>query len=836
MPAATKARKKGSAAKAAWVDVETDATGRFTRSNQVLGRGASKVVYKGFDRQQGIEVAWNQVKIVEHLTAKEHGRLQSEVAVLSRLKHRNIMSFYASWIDQQQHTLNFITEYFHPGPLRRHRRNHKHLSRKVLKRWAWQILEGLIYLHGHMPPIIHRDLKCDNIFIHGTTGSVKIGDLGLAKLMEEGLSTCQSVLGTPEFMAPELYREKYNEKVDIYSFGMCLLELVTMEFPYRECKNKAQIFRQVTLGVYPAALQRIEDTETRSFIELCIDHYHERRPHARQLIKHPFFDDVRPERPNSRAAALNSRSDSGQESGRDSIEDSGSLRLSTGSSRPLRPEMLPRPPSAPSSLNTKSAPKKLDRQPSTTSLNRSVSSSPDQGPMLRHPSAPLPLSRTFSVQQRGAEGSTLDFELCMMKNEGADFRRFKFTFDVELDTVNAVAEEFEEEFGLTPTETEHFMELLKKELESMPPKERFIPVELTSHGNDAQGRPDLKVKLTQGEEPHARITPRKPGRKFTPTRGSPHGGRPTQFRSPRITVDNRPRGPDDRMPRSPYASAAGEAMTRSPRELGVSRSPRDVGEQGVVLTRVSGEGLRMRPDRSPSPRVLGASPFDGMDSMKEHRPSPSGKNDEGGDLNLKAYRGDQSRRPNAPTRKPIREQSPPRVVSPRPDDSQQAFQPEPQVPQSPPRAVSPDFQREPMASWQGRGQSPSPLRGGGRSPEPHWAPSQRQESQYGLPGSQYSVPTSQYGVPASQYGVPASRSSPPPYQRQEFGGGIASSSSYPQARSPLPGQGSHGHMRPNGQPGQKWTEPGFHMPTCTPFPMSMRKIKSLFGERRGRGS
>ena len=46
-----------------------------------------------------------------------------------------------------------------------------------------------------MPPIIHRDLKCDNIFIHGTTGAVKIGDLGLAKLMEEGLSSCQSVLG-----------------------------------------------------------------------------------------------------------------------------------------------------------------------------------------------------------------------------------------------------------------------------------------------------------------------------------------------------------------------------------------------------------------------------------------------------------------------------------------------------------------------------------------------------------------------------------------------------------------------------------------------------------------
>jgi WNK lysine deficient protein kinase len=64
----------------------------------------------------------------------------------------------------------------------------------VLKRWAWQILQGLVYLHGHNPPIIHRDLKCDNIFVNGGSGVVKIGDLGLATLWR-GLTTPQSVLG-----------------------------------------------------------------------------------------------------------------------------------------------------------------------------------------------------------------------------------------------------------------------------------------------------------------------------------------------------------------------------------------------------------------------------------------------------------------------------------------------------------------------------------------------------------------------------------------------------------------------------------------------------------------
>jgi WNK lysine deficient protein kinase len=53
-------------------------------------------------------------------------------------------------------------------------------------------------------------------------------------------------LGTPEFMAPELYEEEYNELVDIYAFGMCLLELVTVEYPYVECTNAAQIYKKVT--------------------------------------------------------------------------------------------------------------------------------------------------------------------------------------------------------------------------------------------------------------------------------------------------------------------------------------------------------------------------------------------------------------------------------------------------------------------------------------------------------------------------------------------------------------------------------------------------------------
>lgn len=63
--------------------------------------------------------------------------------------------------------------------------------------------------------------------------------------------------GTPEFMAPELYDEEYNELVDIYSFGMCILEMITCEYPYSECKNPAQIYKKVT----SVSLQTLEFIE-----------------------------------------------------------------------------------------------------------------------------------------------------------------------------------------------------------------------------------------------------------------------------------------------------------------------------------------------------------------------------------------------------------------------------------------------------------------------------------------------------------------------------------------------------------------------------------------------
>lgn len=78
---------------------------------------------------------------------------------------------------------------------------------------------------------------------------MKIGDLGLATLKNR--SFAKSVIGTPEFMAPEMYEEHYDESVDVYAFGMCMLEMATSEYPYSECTGPAQIYKRVvSVSVY----------------------------------------------------------------------------------------------------------------------------------------------------------------------------------------------------------------------------------------------------------------------------------------------------------------------------------------------------------------------------------------------------------------------------------------------------------------------------------------------------------------------------------------------------------------------------------------------------------
>lgn len=443
---------------------ELDPSGRYGRYKDVLGRGAFKTVYKAFDIVDGIEVAWNQIKVQSALHSPEDvERFYSEVHLLKTLKHKNIIKFYHSWVDTETRNLNFLTEIFTSGTLRQYRKRHRRIDIRAIKNWSRQILRGLLYLHSQDPPIIHRDLKCDNIFINGNQGEVKIGDLGLAAILHQA-HAAHSVIGTPEFMAPELYEEEYTELVDIYSFGMCLLEMTTGEYPYSECSNAAQIYKKVTLGKKPAALNKVKNSDLRRFVEKCIATASRRLP-ARELLMDPFlqFDEVRDlvaEAPTTPDAFDGFRVLMGSSSDRQLSFMNRNL-ASVGSFSSARSF---------SSLPDIQAP----MLPAVVSLNSRIWHGHNNGKVHELTSSHLIEDKVgkkmdFRVKGKRRENDIVYLRLRIADTEG-QVRIIHFPFHVDSDTAMSVASEMVTELNLTDQDVTKIAEIIDAAIQVMVPE------------------------------------------------------------------------------------------------------------------------------------------------------------------------------------------------------------------------------------------------------------------------------------------------------------------------------------------------------------------------------
>lgn len=139
--------------------IESDPTGRFERYDEALGKGAYKEVFKAFDQEEGVEVAWNQLR-VDHLHRKDAQRILYEIQILQSLRNDNIINLFHSWVatgHDGKEKVCFITELMTSGTLKSYIRKTKGMIKpKILRNWAKQVLNGLEYLHSRTPPIIHR--------------------------------------------------------------------------------------------------------------------------------------------------------------------------------------------------------------------------------------------------------------------------------------------------------------------------------------------------------------------------------------------------------------------------------------------------------------------------------------------------------------------------------------------------------------------------------------------------------------------------------------------------------------------------------------------------------
>ncbi|XP_071454507.1 nuclear receptor-binding protein [Hetaerina americana] len=248
--------------------------------------------YLAMDTEEGVEVVWNEVQFSERKNFKaQEEKIRAVFENLTRLEHPNIVKFHRYWTDthDDKPRVIFITEYMSSGSLKqflkRTKRNVKRLPLTAWKRWCTQILSALSYLHSCSPAIVHANLTCDTIFIQHN-GLVKIGSVA-PDAIHQHVKTCREKMKSMHFLAPEYGTSVTTPPMDIYSFGICALEMAALEI-----QGNGDSGSLVTEDHINRTIEALEDPSQRDFIRRCLKTDPRERPGARELLFHPLLFEV----------------------------------------------------------------------------------------------------------------------------------------------------------------------------------------------------------------------------------------------------------------------------------------------------------------------------------------------------------------------------------------------------------------------------------------------------------------------------------------------------------------------------------------------------------------
>ena len=198
-------------------------------------------------------------------------------------QHENILKYISSWDNIPKGIYVIIEELCTGGNINS---NYQYIQKpklKLIKKWIKEILAGLDFLHTNH--LIHHDIKCENIYLDRISGHLKIGCIGALERLPEGADHFEKYAGTPEYMAPEVNEGKYNYKADIYSLGLSLVELLTVQKPYKECEGALNIYINKKKGNMPESFNIITEKGIREFIMLCLN-TENKRPTAKEILEH----------------------------------------------------------------------------------------------------------------------------------------------------------------------------------------------------------------------------------------------------------------------------------------------------------------------------------------------------------------------------------------------------------------------------------------------------------------------------------------------------------------------------------------------------------------------
>jgi hypothetical protein len=257
-----------------------------------IGSGNFGQVYRGMEVESGKIIAVKIIPSSNSANKEIVASFEMELNILQKLKHKHIVQYLGH--ETFDNSLHIYLEYMSGGNITNILSKYGALPEKTVKVYAKQILAGLIYLHENK--VVHKDIKGANILVDGD-GTVKLADFGCSTQFEKTLSNFDSFLantiqGSIPWMAPEVVKETgYGRRSDIWSFGCTILEMATGKLPwshYQFDNPVAVLMKIATSDEIPLIPDSLSE-DLKSFLSLCLQRDPTKRPHAQDLIIHPFL-------------------------------------------------------------------------------------------------------------------------------------------------------------------------------------------------------------------------------------------------------------------------------------------------------------------------------------------------------------------------------------------------------------------------------------------------------------------------------------------------------------------------------------------------------------------